>query len=139
MIALMMAATLHSTTIELKAAQIPKQEQAFAKCVSWQESRNNYHAIGDNQFARGRWQFLDNNWRHGLSFMVADRLVTFGLPKSKAKILIKDLQKRPIDTWKPIYQDIGFVSALNAKGSWSGWRHWAVDSQCVKLVPLNKR
>jgi hypothetical protein len=49
--------------------------------------------------------------------------------------LVKHLQSKSIDTWEPIYQDVGFVAALNAKYKWSGWTHWAVNSKCNLLVP----
>lgn len=124
-----------ATDYKLAAAKVPQDQRSYAKCVSFYESRGDYRAIGDNTNARGRWQFLDSDWRHGLSYMVANRLVDHGMHKSKVKKLVKHLQSRSIDTWEPVYQDIGFVAALNAKHHWSGWRHWAVDSQCNKLVP----
>ena len=67
--------------------------------------------------------------------MVANRLVDYGMPKSKTKKLVKHLQSKSIDQWEPIYQDVGFVAALNAKYHWSGWTHWAVNSKCNELVP----
>ena len=133
------APAVASNNFKLAAAKVPNSQQAFADCVSHHESRGNYKAVGDKSSARGRWQFLDAQWRHGLSYMVANRLVTYGMSKSKTKDLVKDLQKHSIDTWKPVYQDIGFVAALNAKGPWSGWTHWKVNSECVKLVPSNKK
>lgn len=72
--------------------------------------------------------------------MVANRLVDYGMPKAQRKALVKKLQSRPIDLWEPIYQDAGFVAALNAEYPWSGWRHWYYpNSPCNKLVPPNKR
>lgn len=129
------APALAANNYALSASKIPANQLEYAKCISYHESRGNYQAVGDKSSARGRWQFLDKQWRRGLSYMVADRLVNHGMPKSQEKDLIKDLQKHPIDAWKPIYQDVGFVSALNAKGPWSGWKHWSVNSQCNKLVP----
>ena len=117
------------------AARVPKDQVGYAQCISHHESRGNYKAVGDQSSARGRWQFLDKQWRHGLSFMVANRLVDYGMPKSKTKKLVKHLQSKSIDAWEPIYQDVGFVAALNAKYHWSGWTHWAVNSECNKLVP----
>lgn len=122
------------------AARVPKEQIAFAECVSYQESRGNYRAIGDSSSARGRWQFLDDQWRRGLSYMVAKRLTDYGMPKSKQKPLIEKLRSKSIDKWDPIYQDVGFVAALNAKHLWSGWRHWYVKgSKCNDLVPLNQK
>lgn len=143
MIALILALSVHAAPVHVdyykSASEIPKDQQVYAACISDQESRGDYRAIGDNTNARGRWQFLDSNWRHGLSYMVAKRLMDNGMPKSKSKSLVKHLQSRSIDTWKPVYQDIGFVAALNAKHKWSGWRHWAVDRQCNKYVPKKYR
>ena len=124
-----------ATDYKLAAAQIPKDQRSYAACVSYHESRGDYKAIGDNTNARGRWQFLDSEWRRGLSFMVAKRLREYGMHESKVKPLVKHLQSKSIDEWEPVYQDIGFVAALNAKYPWSGWRHWAVDKPCNKLVP----
>lgn len=141
MIALVLAISMltsspaHAADFKLAAAAIPKSQAAYAECVSFHESRHNYKAIGDRSSARGRWQFLDKQWRHGLSFMVANRLVEYGMPKSKVEKVVKHLQSKSIDAWEPVYQDIGFVAALNAKHSWSGWRHWGVNSECNKLVP----
>lgn len=120
---------------KLAAAKVPTDQRSYAKCISHHESRGDYKAIGDVSSARGRWQFLDKQWRHGLSFMVANRLVEFGMPKSKVEKLVKHLQSRSIDAWEPVYQDIGFVAALNAKHHWSGWTHWSVNSKCNHLVP----
>lgn len=132
--------TAHAVDYKTAAARVPKDQIAFAKCVSYQESRGNYKAIGDSSSARGRWQFLDLQWRHGLSYMVSQRLVEFGMPESKKKPLIKKLRSKSIDKWDPIYQDIGFVAALNAKHPWSGWRHWFVSgSKCNDLVPTDRK
>lgn len=137
-IALSPAAT-HETA-SAAAAQIPESQVAFAHCVSHRESRDNYQARGDQSSARGRWQFLDLQWRHGLSFMVAERLVRFGMSKRDAKHVRVHLQSIPIDRWKPDYQDAAFVAALNANGNWSGWRHWYLNgSPCNRLVPATHR
>ncbi len=121
------------------AARVPKDQVDYAKCVSHHESRGNYKAVGDVSSARGRWQFLDDEWRHGLPFMVANRLVDHGMHKSKKKKLVTDLQSKSIDKWEPIYQDVAFLAALNAKYHWSGWTHWAVNSKCNELVPTSIR
>jgi len=143
LIALVLAMAIHTTPVHATnykaAAEIPKDQKIYAACVSHQESRGNYRAIGDNENARGRWQFLDSNWRRGLSYMVAKRLMDYGMPKEKMKPLVKHLRSKSIDAWEPIYQDIGFVAALNAKHPWSGWRHWAVDTECNKYVPKKYR
>ena len=120
----------------LSAAQaIPQDQQPFASCVSHRESRDNYKARGDESSARGRWQFLDRQWRHGLSFMVAERLRDFGMSSAASKRVRIHLQSISIDRWDPAYQDIAFVAVLNARGPWSGWRHWYLaGSKCNSLV-----
>ena len=131
----------HANAYDYKtaAARVPQDQIAYAKCVSHHESRGNYKAVGDRSSAKGRWQFLDKQWRHGLSYMVAKRLVDYGMPKSKMKIVVEKLQSKSIDEWKPIYQDIAFLAALNAKYQWSGWTHWSVNSKCNELVPPQLR
>jgi hypothetical protein len=121
------------------AARIPSEQTAFAKCISHYESRGDYKATSPHSSASGKWQFLDKQWRRGLSFMVANRLVDYGMPAWQRKPLIKRLQSKPIESWSPIHQDIGFVAALNAREPWSGWRHWQINEDCVRLVPSNKK
>lgn len=137
-IALSPAAT-HETAVAA-AADIPTHQQAFAECVSQRESHGNYRARGDHSSARGRWQFLDLQWRRGLSFMVTERLVKFGMPKRDARQLRTRLQATSIDKWKPHYQDAAFIAVLNANGPWTGWRHWYLSgSRCNSLVPASHR
>jgi hypothetical protein len=137
---LLVTPNVQAANYKLAAARIPSDQVAFAQCVSHRESRGNYQAASRVSSARGRWQFLDRQWREGLSYMVANRLVDYGMPKQKRNALVKRLQSKPIDAWKPLHQDIGFVAALNAKHPWSGWRHWYfANSPCNKLVPHDKR
>jgi len=123
-----------------QAADIPASQEAFASCVSHRESRGSYSARGDESSARGKWQFLDRQWRRGLAYMVADRLRDFGLPAQQARAIRIELQRKPIDKWAPAYQDAAFLAALNAHGPWSGWRHWHLaGSRCNTLVPAGAR
>jgi hypothetical protein len=118
-----------------QAAHIPAPQQAFAACVSQRESHGNYKARGDESSARGRWQFLDQQWRQGLAYMVADRLRHFGMSRTESKVIRLQLQSMSIDKWSPVYQDAAFVAVLNARGPWSGWRHWHLaGSKCNRLV-----
>lgn len=142
--AVLAAATLlgsaHPHPAVLKAAEIPASQQAFAACVSHRESRGSYTARGDESSARGRWQFLDTQWRRGLSYMVAARLRHFGMPAKQARHIRIQLTHTSIDKWKPAYQDAAFVAVLNADGAWSGWRHWHLaGSKCNRLVPAGAR
>ena len=118
-----------------QAAHIPPSQQAFAACVSHRESHGNYRARGDESSARGRWQFLDQQWRHGLAYMVADRLRHFGMSRTDSKVIRVHLQSVSIDKWPAFAQDAAFVAVLNARGPWSGWRHWYLPgSKCNRLA-----
>ena len=117
------------------AAVIPASQQAFAECVSHRESRDNYKARGSDSSSAGRWQFLDRPWRNGLSYMVAARLREFGMTSPASKAVRIHLQATHIAAWEPAYQDAAFVAVLNARGPWSGWKHWYLSgSRCNALV-----
>ena len=129
------ALALSASPAAHQAAQIPTDQRVFASCVSERESHGNYKARGDRSSARGRWQFLDAQWRHGLAYMVADRLHRKGMSKAAAQLVRIHLQSISIDQWAPVYQDAGFIEVLNARGKWSGWRHWyAPGSRCNALA-----
>jgi len=122
-----------------QAAVIPVEHRAFAACVSERESHGNYRAVNRDEqgrkqpsSARGRWQFIQSDWGHGLPFMVADRLVQFGMPRRDARQIRKQMAAKPIDKWTPVLQDIGFVAVVTHDG---GWRHWALkNSRCNSLA-----
>ena len=117
------------------AAAIPSSQQAFADCVSDRESHGNYKARGSDSTSSGRWQFLDRPWRNGLSYMVAARLRDFGMSGKDSKAVRIRLQATHIAAWEPHYQDAAFVAVLNARGPWSGWKHWYLSgSRCNALV-----
>ncbi|MGI9135464.1 MAG: hypothetical protein ACR2JS_00150, partial [Candidatus Nanopelagicales bacterium] len=88
-----------------KAAQIPQQAQAFASCVSERESHGTYKARGSDASSAGRWQFLDNEWRRGLAYMVKARLVRFGMSRAQAERIRVELTGKHIAKWQPAYQD----------------------------------
>jgi hypothetical protein len=124
------------------AATIPTAQRAFAACVSHRESHGNYAAKRSEagSSAAGKWQFLDKQWRRGLSYMVAERLRAFGMSAHDAAVIRRHLAATRIDTWAPAYQDAAFVAVLNARGPWTGWRHWFLaGSKCNRLVPVNMR
>jgi hypothetical protein len=117
------------------AAVIPASQQAFAECVSHRESRDNYKARGSDSSSAGRWQFLDRPWRNGLSYMVAARLREFGMTGPASRAVRIHLQATHIAAWEPAYQDAAFVAVVNARGPWSGWKHWYLSgSRCNALV-----
>lgn len=116
------------------ASVIPRAWRPFAECVSFRESRNNPKAVNGSSGAAGKYQFLPA-WRHGLPYMVAERLVEHGYPQRLRKALRIRLQATPIHKWEPIYQDIGFAAALLAPNG-RGWRHWTLPGhRCQSLVP----
>lgn len=118
-----------------RAADIPASQEAFADCVSHRESRNNPRATSNLSSSAGKWQFLQSKWGHGLPYMVADRLREFHMPHADAKVIRIKLSSTPIHRWDERFQDIAFVAVLNARGPWSGWRHWYLSgSQCNTLV-----
>lgn len=140
--ALIALAPVSSASPSTAAAEIPASQQAFALCVAHRESHGNYKARRSEagSSAAGRWQFLDKQWRHGLSYMVAARLRAFGMSALDAAVIRRELQAKPIDRWAPQYQDAAFLAALNAHGRWSGWRHWYLaGSKCNALVPASAR
>ena len=133
--AVMLAAlTFTQKNIMHHAATIPAKHQPFAACVSNRESHGNSRAKGDVSSARGRWQFLDRQWRvtGGLTFMVRDRLVRFGMKTRYANTIRVQLQHTPIDRWAPVLQDVAFVSVITHRG---GYRHWYIaGSKCNALA-----
>ena len=109
------------------AATIPPRWRAFAACVIKRESGGTLDRIQSGVGARnptssasGRFQFLDNSWRNGLSFMVRDRLVEFGMPRADARQVRRYLATQPIYKWHGYWQQIGFVEVLSRGGA----HHW---------------
>lgn len=124
-----------STDPAASAAAIPASQRAFAECVSQRESHGNYEARGSDSSSAGRWQFLDRPWRKGLAYMVAARLRDHGMSGPKSKAVRIHLQATHIAAWEPAFQDAAFVAVLNARGPWSGWRHWYLaGSRCNALA-----
>lgn len=113
------------------AAVIPASMARFAECVSERESGGSYTARNaSGSSAQGRWQFLDRQWRHGLSFMVRDRLVRFGMPRPEARKIREWLAAHEIAAWPGPYQDAGFVEVMSRGGA----HHWALaGSSCERF------
>jgi len=113
------------------AAEIPTTQQPFAECVAKRESNGNPKARNRSSSAMGKYQWLDNNWRHGLAHMTAWRLKDHGLTRAQAREIRAWLRARPITKWPEPVQDVAFMASLNALGPWSGWRHWYLaGSRC---------
>lgn len=114
------------------AASFPRNLVSFASCVIDRESGGTLNdrtsgmgARNPSSSASGRWQFLNNDWNHGLPYMVRDRLVRHGMSKAQAREVRIYLQKRPIYRWPGWYQDIGFLEVIERGGRhhWNGGSH----------------
>jgi hypothetical protein len=109
------------------ASTVPESLVPWASCVLDRESGGTLDRIQSGVGARnpsssasGRWQFLASNWQHGLPYMVADRLVRFGLPRPDARQVRVALQRTPIHEWHGYFQDIGFLEVVERGGR----HHW---------------
>jgi hypothetical protein len=116
----------HASVIR-EAAKVPAKHRSFASCVLDRESggtldriQSGVGAKNPNSTASGRWQFLDSQWREGLSFMVRDRLVQFGMPNDDARTIRQQLSTQPIYEWHGYWQQIGFVEVITRGGE----QHW---------------
>lgn len=116
----------HSRVVA-EAARIPNGIRDWAACVIDRESGGTLDRIQSGVGARnpsssasGRFQFLDRSWRRGLSFMVRDRLVEFGMPRADARQVRTYLAARPIYQWHGYWQQIGFVEVVQRGGAF----HW---------------
>jgi len=120
------------------AARVPKKWRPFARCVLDRESGGTLHRKNSGEGARnprssasGRFQFLNSQWQHGGSFMVKDRLVTFGVPESHASKVRKKLGRTPIHKWDGHFQDTLFNEVVDR----GGWYHWRNGDHCDGLRP----
>jgi hypothetical protein len=118
--------------VVVEAATFPRSIRRWAGCVLDRESGGTLDRRTSGQGARnpvssasGRWQFLDNSWRRGLSFMVRDRLVEHGMPRARAREVRLWLERRHISEWPGILQDIGFLEVVERGGRhhWNGGSH----------------
>lgn len=119
--------------IESSARLTPPRWRPFQECIVDRESGGNPSARNPSSSASGTYQFLDNDWRDGLAYMVAERLKEFGIPARRAKEIRVELQGTHISEWPPRYQDIGFAEVISRPGT---WKHWYLSgSRCNGLVP----
>jgi hypothetical protein len=87
-------------------------------CIMKRESNFQYKAANKTSSARGAYQFLDNNWRNGLVWMmIAESKKTGDGLISEAK----KLRKKPIHKWSRYWQDRAFYTALRHG---RGLHHW---------------
>lgn len=110
------------------AAQPPSRLIRWATCVLDRESGGTFDRRqsgvgalnGEGSGAAGRWQFMPD-WRHGLPYMIKDRLVQFGMPKAQArKVRLYLSGLHYINRYPGIYQDIGFLEVVERGGAF----HW---------------
>ena len=106
--------------IVASAAQIPSRWKPFQRCIVSRESHGNPHARNRSSSAQGKYQYLAA-WTRPLSYMVRDRLIAHGMPKSTARALQVRLSHTPIASWSERYQDVGFAATITIPGN---WRHW---------------
>ena len=117
------------------AGQLEPEQRPFAACVAKRESGGRPDARNPTSSAQGKYQWLDRSWRRGLAHMTAWRLKDFGMPHRDALRLREWLRDRPIAEWPEPVQDVAFAATLNARGDWSGWRHWYLaGSPCNSLA-----
>jgi hypothetical protein len=123
------------------AATVPSRWRPWAACVLKRESgatlerpQSGVSALNPSS-AAGRWQFHpESQWRHGLPYMVADRLVDHGMPHALARTVRQQLQRIPINRWPGVLQDVGALEVL-ARG---GVHHWDGPG-CHHLLPAGAR
>lgn len=88
------------------------------QCIMKRESNYRYKAANPTSSARGAYQFLDNNWRDGLVWMmIAESKKTGDGLIGEAK----KLRKKPIHKWSRYWQDRAFYTALRGG---KGIHHW---------------
>lgn len=95
-----------------------KSAEPIRKCIMHRESRYHYTTANPVSSARGAYQFLDNNWRMPLIYMMVaeSKENRDGLVDE-----IRALESKPINQWNRYYQDRAF---------WTAWRfgegakHW---------------
>lgn len=114
------------------ASTAPTRWRSFAACVLHRESgatldrpQSGVGALNASG-AAGRWQFMPN-WRHGLPYMVKDRLVRYGVGNQQATRVRVWLSAHPIHQWPGVYQDMGAFEVLERGGAY----HWRLaGSSC---------
>ena len=97
------------------------------RCIMKRESNYRYKAANKTSSARGAYQFLDNNWRNGLVWMmIAESKKTGDGLIGEAK----KLRKKPIHKWSRYWQDRAFYTALNHGKGLHHWRHQVPGTGC---------
>ena len=117
-----------------EAATVPREWVPWATCTLRRETGAVLHNKQSREDAnsrggKGRWQFL-TPWQRGGPYMIADRLVGFGVPRDTARAVRKQLQQTPIYEWDGHWQDILAISVMKDGGA---LRHWW--GACDRLAP----
>jgi hypothetical protein len=98
-----------------------KSQEAWRKCVMDRESNFRYKAKNRSSSASGAYQFLDNNWRDGLVWMMIKESKK---TDDNLDPYLRDLFDVHITKWNRYFQDRAFFTALNFEGKWAGKKHW---------------
>ena len=85
------------------------------------ESNYRYKAKNRSSSASGAYQFLDNNWRDGLVWMMIKESKK---TDDNLDPYLRDLFDVHITQWNRYFQDRAFFTALNFEGKWAGKKHW---------------
>lgn len=101
-----------------------KTQERWRKCIAKRESNGRYWAINPTGSYRGAYQ-VSRALAVGMGWMIQQQLVAEGTPKPVASAIGTQLRALPINRWSRYWQDMGFYVTLNAKGMWSGKKHWA--------------
>lgn len=98
-----------------------KGQESWRKCVMKRESNYRYKAKNRSSSASGAYQFLDNNWREGLVWMMIKESKK---TDDNLDPYLRDLFDVHITQWNRYFQDRAFFTALNFEGKWAGKKHW---------------
>ncbi len=98
-----------------------KGQESWRKCVMKRESNYRYKAKNRSSSASGAYQFLDNNWRDGLVWMMIKESKK---TDDNLDPYLRDLFDVHITQWNRYFQDRAFFTALNFEGKWAGKKHW---------------
>ena len=98
-----------------------KSQESWRKCVMDRESNFRYKAKNRSSSASGAYQFLDNNWRDGLVWMMIKESKK---TDDNLDPYLRDLFDVHITKWNRYFQDRAFFTALNFEGKWAGKKHW---------------
>lgn len=116
------------------ASDIPDKWEPFQECVAKRESHSNYRSFNRSSSAMGKYQFLDNSWRHGGAWNVWKSLIRHGATRAEAKRVRLALMEAPIRKWRGVYQEILFAYVITSREG-MGWRHWFLaGSPCNRLA-----